>query len=98
MELNDLHIGGCTSVQFNPENAAEILSLGRDSQLKLVDVRNRAILHTFQHADFRIDLNYASSSLSPDGTTHRFQFCFLYLQNDLDLEKKNVRFFNYVHR
>jgi WD40 repeat protein len=68
MEINDLHIGGITSVQFNPENAAEILSLGRDSQLKLSDVRNRAVVRTFQHPNFRIDLNYASASLSPDGT------------------------------
>jgi len=67
MEINDLHIGGCTSVQFNPNNAVEILSLGRDSQLKLVDIRNRTVLHTFQHAEFRVDLNYASSSISPDG-------------------------------
>ena len=67
-EVTDLHSGGVTSANFNPSNNAEILTAGRDSVVKLVDVRNTGQeLQTFHHSEFRIDLSYAACAISPDG-------------------------------
>eukprot|EP00559_Dactyliosolen_fragilissimus_P005156 CAMPEP_0184857380 /NCGR_PEP_ID=MMETSP0580-20130426/2543_1 /TAXON_ID=1118495 /ORGANISM="Dactyliosolen fragilissimus" /LENGTH=557 /DNA_ID=CAMNT_0027352947 /DNA_START=72 /DNA_END=1745 /DNA_ORIENTATION=- len=66
-DIPNLHIGGVTSVQFNPNNNAEVLTMGRDSKLKLIDARTCRELKEFKHTQFRIDLNYASCSLSPNG-------------------------------
>lgn len=67
-EVSELHGGGVTSVNFNPNNNAEILTMGRDSTVKLVDVRQAGQeLQTFQHADFKTDLSYSSCAISPDG-------------------------------
>ena len=67
-EVSELHSGGVTSVNFNPNNNSEILSAGRDDTLKIVDVRQTGqTLQTFNHPDFRIDLSYAACAISPDG-------------------------------
>ena len=67
-EVTELHSGGVTSVNFNPNNNAEILTTGRDNTLKLVDVRKSGQeLQTYFHKDFRIDLSYAACAISPDG-------------------------------
>lgn len=56
-----------TSVQFNPSNSWEILTAGRDSTARLLDARTLKELHLFHHTDFKIDLSYATCSISPDG-------------------------------
>jgi autophagy-related protein 16 len=67
-EVSELHSGGVTSVNFNPNNNAEILTTGRDSTVKLVDVRKTGqALQTFFHSEFRIDVSYAACAISPDG-------------------------------
>lgn len=66
-DIESLHPGGVTSVQFSPSNSTQILTNGRDSTLRLVDMRTCATLQSFQHLDFRTLVNYASSSFSPDG-------------------------------
>ena len=67
-EVTDLHTGGVSSVNFNPNNNAEILTLGSDSTLKLVDVRKAGQeLQSFRYADFKNNLSYAACAISPDG-------------------------------
>jgi len=67
-DVTELHGGGVTSVNFNPSNNGEILTCGRDSSLKLVDVRkNGQEMQTFYHSEFRVDLSYAKAAISPDG-------------------------------
>lgn len=63
-----MHSNVVTSVQFNPMNNAEVLTLGRDSVMRLIDVRKSGQeLQSFYHSDFRIDLSYAGCAISPDG-------------------------------
>jgi len=66
-EIGCCHEGGVTSVQFNPSNSWEILTAGRDSTARLLDARTLKELHLFHHTDFKIDLSYATCSISPDG-------------------------------
>ena len=67
-DITDLHFNGVTSVKFNPTNNAEVLTTGRDSVMKLTDVRKAGQeLQSFSHVDFKIDLSYAGSAISPDG-------------------------------
>ncbi len=67
-DVSGLHSGGVTSVNFNPSNNEEILTCGRDSLVKLVDVRKTGQeLQSFFHAGFRVDLSYAKCAISPDG-------------------------------
>uniref|UniRef100_A0A7S2AAH2 Autophagy-related protein 16 domain-containing protein n=1 Tax=Trieres chinensis TaxID=1514140 RepID=A0A7S2AAH2_TRICV len=66
-DISSLHEGGITSVYFSPSNNTHLLTSGRDSTLKLVDMRTCTTLQTFFHGDFRTLVNYASCSLSPDG-------------------------------
>ena len=67
-DISELHANGVTSVNFNPKNNAEVLTAGRDSILKLIDVRKSGQeLQSFSHADFRIDLSYAGCAISPNG-------------------------------
>ena len=66
-DMQSLHEGGITSVHFSPNNNQHILTNGRDSTLKLMDMRTCSTLQTFQHGEFRTLMNHASSALSPDG-------------------------------
>uniref|UniRef100_A0A6U6G463 Uncharacterized protein n=1 Tax=Odontella aurita TaxID=265563 RepID=A0A6U6G463_9STRA len=66
-DIQSIHQGGVTSVQFSPSNSTQVLTNGRDSTLRLIDMRTCETLQSFQHLEFRTLLNYASSSLSPDG-------------------------------
>lgn len=66
--MTDLHFNGVTSVKFNPTNNAEVLTTGRDSVMRLIDVRKAGEeLQSFTHSDFKIDLSYSGCSISPDG-------------------------------
>ena len=79
-DLHDASCGGVTSVMFNPSNNSQIVSMGRDSIIKLVDVRMATTnssdlsssvdgieLQTFQHVDMKVDLSYSGCVISPDG-------------------------------
>ncbi|KAL7528327.1 hypothetical protein ACHAXR_002387 [Thalassiosira sp. AJA248-18] len=68
LDIPLLHEGGVTSVQWKPGNSHEILSNGRDSTLKIVDARTKAIIKTFHDPGFRTLTNHASASFSPDGS------------------------------
>lgn len=65
--ISGLHEGGITSVQFHPTNAMQVLTNGKDSCLKLVDVRTCTALQTFAHDQFRTAFQYSSTSFSPNG-------------------------------
>ena len=54
-------------MQWKPGNSHEILTNGRDSTLKIVDARTKAVLKTFTDTGFQTLTNHASSSFSPDG-------------------------------
>lgn len=77
-DLHDATCGGITSVMFHPSNPSQILTMGRDSILKLVDVRMTSNLSSessrgavelqkFQHVDMKVDLSCAGCTISPDG-------------------------------
>jgi len=67
-DITELHSNGVTSVKFNPRNNAEVLTTGRDSVVKLIDVRKSGeVLQSFFHSEYRIDLSYAGCAISPDG-------------------------------
>ena len=66
-----------TSVKFNPTNNAEVLTTGRDSIVKLTDVRKAGEeLQSFYHSDFRIDLSYAACAISADGKSSFHSFTY----------------------
>lgn len=67
LDIPMLHEGGVTSVQWKPGSSHEILTNGRDSTLKIVDVRTKALVKAFRDSGFRTLTNHASSSFSPDG-------------------------------
>ena len=55
-------------MQFNPKNNAQVLTTGRDSVVKIIDVRKAGQeLQSFFHSEFKIDLSYATCAISPDG-------------------------------
>lgn len=67
-EVSNLHSDIITSVNFNPNNNVEVISMGRDNCIKVVDVRKVGKeLHRLYHDDFQIDVNYAASTISHDG-------------------------------
>mmetsp|Transcript_3308 Transcript_3308/g.7193 ORF Transcript_3308/g.7193 Transcript_3308/m.7193 type:complete len:599 (+) Transcript_3308:472-2268(+) len=66
-EIAGIHEGGVTSVQFSPTDNTKLLTNGRDSTLKLVDVRTCTTVQTLRHPDFRTMMNHVSAALSPDG-------------------------------
>lgn len=67
LDLPSLHEGGVTSVQWRPGRGHEILTNGRDSTLKIVDVRTKAVVRTVSDPGFRTLTNRASASFGPDG-------------------------------
>lgn len=92
-EVSSLHSDVITSVKFNPNNNLEVLSLGRDNCIKVVDMRKAGIeLHRLSDPDFQVDLVYSTSSISPDGKyaaagSSNGQV-FLWRMTDGQLEKK----------
>ena len=66
-EIEGLHEGGITCVQFHPSNSTQVLTNGKDSCLKVVDVRTCTALHTLRHEDFRTNYTWSSCSFSGDG-------------------------------
>jgi len=66
-EIQGLHEGGITSVQFHPSIMTQVLTTGRDSTVKLVDIRTCVALETMSHNDYRISCSWSSCAFSPDG-------------------------------
>jgi len=66
-DLDNLHEGGVTCVKFHPINATQILTNGKDSSLKLVDMRTRSVLHTLRENEFRTTYYWSSCAISSDG-------------------------------
>lgn len=67
-EVSNLHSDIVTSVYFNPNNNVEVISMGRDNCIKVVDVRKVGKeLHRLHHNGFQIDVNNGASVISPDG-------------------------------
>lgn len=67
IDMPSIHDGGVTSVQWKLGSGHEILTNGRDSTLKIIDARTKAVVKTYRDAAFRTMTNHASSSFSPDG-------------------------------
>ena len=66
LDIAALHEGGVTSVQWKPGSSHQVLTCGRDSTLKIIDVRTESVLKTFQNSALRISSNNARCSFSPD--------------------------------
>jgi len=66
-EMKNLHESGVTSVMCSPIDGTKILTNGRDSILRVIDVRKDEIVQNFSHTGFRSTFNWSSSSWSPDG-------------------------------
>ena len=67
-DITDLHSNGVTCVRFNPAKDSEILTVGRDNVVRLIDSRKTSEeIQNFHHTDFRVDTNYALCAISPDG-------------------------------
>ena len=66
-DISGLHENGITSVQFHPTNALQVLTNGKDSCVKVVDVRTCTALQTLQHENFRTAFQWSNASFSPDG-------------------------------
>lgn len=66
-DISGLHDSGITSVQFHPTNAMQVLTNGKDSCLKVVDVRTCTALQTLRHGNFRTGFQWSNASFSPDG-------------------------------
>mmetsp|Transcript_17750 Transcript_17750/g.20446 ORF Transcript_17750/g.20446 Transcript_17750/m.20446 type:complete len:185 (+) Transcript_17750:488-1042(+) len=66
-DLNSLHEGGVTCVRFHPVNATQILTNGKDSSLKLVDMRTGSVLYTLRENGFNTTYYWSSCAISPDG-------------------------------
>lgn len=66
-ELEGLHDGGITSVQFSPTNATQVLTNGKDNCLKLIDMRTGGAICTMTDDAFCTTYNWSSAAMSPDG-------------------------------
>ncbi len=66
MDLPSVHEGGVTSVQWKPGGSHQVLTCGRDSSLKIMDVRTQSVVKTFRDSALRIVSNNARCSFSPD--------------------------------
>ena len=67
-DIAELHTDSVTSVQFNPRDQRVVVTNGKDSCLKLVDLRTGVPIHTLRHADFTTRCNWSAAAFSPDGT------------------------------
>eukprot|EP00986_Skeletonema_menzelii_P009647 scaffold4424_cov154-Skeletonema_menzelii.AAC.7 len=66
LDIPTLHEGGVTSVQWKPGSSHHVLTCGRDSIMKIIDVRTQLVVKTFQNNALRILSNNARCSFSPD--------------------------------
>lgn len=66
-DVPSLHTEGITSVGFDPMDSRKILTNGKDSALKIVDVRMCRAVQEFTHEGFRTTLSWSGACFSPDG-------------------------------
>lgn len=66
-EINGLHEDGVTSVMCSPTDGTKLLTNGRDSNLKIVDIRMCESIQSFSDNSFRTTFNWSASTYSPDG-------------------------------
>jgi len=66
-DIPGLHSGGVTSVQLDPTKSTYILTNGRDSNLKITDVRMCSAVNTLQHREFKTLYGWSGCTYSPDG-------------------------------
>ena len=78
-EYSNVHSGTVTSIHFNPRNNSEMITMGRDCTIKLVDVRTGQELQAFHHGNFRVDTNYSACTISPDGKNRRIMKIIVFL-------------------
>jgi autophagy-related protein 16 len=73
LEIPNLHAGGITSVQFNPNDSIQLLTFGRDASLKLIDIRKMGpdqVVRHLSHPKLTVGSSgtfTASAAISPDG-------------------------------
>jgi autophagy-related protein 16 len=73
-DIADLHDGGITSVQFHPTIGMQVLTNGKDSCLKVIDIRTCMALYTLSHPEFRTGYSWSAAAFSPDGE-YRSRHC-----------------------
>jgi autophagy-related protein 16-1 len=66
-DIPGLHDGGITSVQFHPSIVTQVLTTGKDSTLKVIDIRTCTALMTMRHDNYRNNYSWSTCALSPDG-------------------------------
>ena len=66
-DIPGLHDGGITSVQFHPSIVTQVLTTGKDSTLKVIDMRTCTALMTMRHDSYRNNYSWSTCALSPDG-------------------------------
>ena len=66
-EMNNLHVGQVTAVEYNPANPFFILTNGRDDKIKISDMRMNEVITTLAHANYKTAFNWSGASFSPDG-------------------------------
>ena len=66
-EILGLHEGGVTSVQFHPIIGNQVLTTGKDSSIKVVDIRTCTALQTMRHDDYRNNYSWGACAFSSDG-------------------------------
>lgn len=66
-DLGCLHENGITSVQFHPRDPTRVLTNGKDSRLKVIDLRTGTAVTTLQHDEYRTTYNWSSGAFSADG-------------------------------
>ena len=66
-EMNNLHEGQITAVQFNPANPNQVLTNSRDNKLKISDMRMNETVAVLSHGSYKTAFNWSGASFSPDG-------------------------------
>lgn len=66
-DVEGLHQGGVTSVQFHPTNPTLVLTNGKDSCLKVVDMRTGMTVLALRDIDFTSAYTHSAAAWSPDG-------------------------------
>jgi autophagy-related protein 16 len=66
-DIPGLHDGGITSVQFHPSIATQVVTTGKDSTLKVIDIRTCTVLITMRHDNYRNNFSWSACAWSPNG-------------------------------
>jgi autophagy-related protein 16-1 len=66
-DMENVHEGGITFVQFDPSNATQVMTNGKDNCLKLIDMRTGTTISTFRDTDFHSSYNWSACAMSPNG-------------------------------